>query len=280
MKNIHRTTPAFPAAGSLPDHGTSSFRTRSNDLFRLTHSRHPVNAELKNVLASLDPVLASHEAVLRACRHIVALTDHAVARGFFHPGIDRFRKLMKGVPVLPRAPHGSVFDQAMDDLRIIVSLEHERKLREWKEKAPPLVAKMKACEESLKTIMDERAVKQFVAIEEEVLRREDGRSSQQARVPRYPIQEPGTEESRSDRATSRRHERPPRRRRPQALRRRDETPARGPYENTWEDEVLAREIGRSRNLPGRNPQRSGLAEVRPEGDVSYEGSSESRRPGS
>lgn len=117
------------------------------------------------------PTEASHGAAVDACVELATLCDHAVARDYSHPGIEKFLQMTKAQPPLP---HAEGFDAAMVKLDAL-SLKNDwtvQEWKEWKEEVDPVIVKMKVCVEKLQEIFDDEDVKDFLAVERGVRDRE------------------------------------------------------------------------------------------------------------
>ncbi|CAD6592874.1 MAG: hypothetical protein ASARMPRED_006764 [Alectoria sarmentosa] len=136
-----------------------------------THFTALLNPALKASIDALIPTEASHGAAVDACVELATLCDHAVARDYFHPGIEKFLQMTKAQPPLP---HAEGYGAAMVKLHNL-SLRNDQTVqewKEWKEEVDPIIVKMKVCVEKLREIFDDRDVKDFLAIERGVRDRE------------------------------------------------------------------------------------------------------------
>ncbi|KAL9135018.1 MAG: hypothetical protein Q9175_003789 [Cornicularia normoerica] len=119
--------------------------------------------------SKVNPIVDSHGALVEICREVEILCQHAAARGYSHPGIQKFQQCMTERP--PK-PHAQKFNAAVLkfgglDVRDIDQVHR------WQEEIVPVIASMDTCEERLRTALNEKVVKAFVAMERKVVAKEE-----------------------------------------------------------------------------------------------------------
>ena len=138
--------------------------------FILRSSTHLIPVTLEKLLDTFGSVEASHKMTLDGIMDFAYLYDHAIARRFSHPGIDKFRRMTNEEMMRPFEQstqyHGWKYGHLVTTSKALDKSD-EVKVIAWINDVDQLIGQMKTCQEKLRKILDDAGIKDFVAMERE-----------------------------------------------------------------------------------------------------------------
>lgn len=128
-------------------------------------SAHVVKATLTAVVDVLSSTVESYRAAFEACAEVNSLCIHAEGREDPHPGIAKFQRMFFA---MPPEPHETRINASLFILKSLHD-DDEYGIRQWKEEIDLEIERLKTATEQMQDILEEKHVKEFLAMERKVV---------------------------------------------------------------------------------------------------------------